>query len=69
MEGFGLPVKVSGLIWQQVYETTKNDKKMDLGTVKFVLLRCIGDSYVDRTVSEAEMKAGYDFISEKEDLS
>lgn len=69
MESFGLPVKVSGLSWQQVYETTKSDKKMDLGTVKFVLLRRMGDSYVDRTVSEAEMKAGYDLISEKEALN
>ena len=37
---------------------------MDAGVVKFVLLNEIGKAYVDRTVTEAEMKAGLEYIME-----
>ncbi|OUQ21783.1 3-dehydroquinate synthase [Lachnoclostridium sp. An14] len=59
---FGLPVTVSGLTPEQILQATKNDKKMDAGTVKFVLLERIGDAYVDRTVSEEEMRQGLSYI-------
>ncbi len=59
---FGLPQTVSGLSPDQVIQATKNDKKMDGGQVKFVLLERIGDAYVDRTVTEEEMRLGLDFI-------
>ena len=58
-EGFGLPVTIDGLKWEDVYSTTKNDKKMDSGVVKFILLKSVGDAYVDRTVTEEEMKEGF----------
>ena len=58
-EGFGLPVTVEGLKWEDVYSTTKSDKKMDSGVVKFILLKSVGDAYVDRTVTEEEMKEGF----------
>ena len=58
-EEFGLPVTVDGLKWKDVYATTKNDKKMDSGVVKFILLKSIGNAYVDRTVTEEEMKKGF----------
>ena len=35
---------------------SKNDKKMDSGIIKFILIHSIGDAYVDRTVTEDEMK-------------
>lgn len=58
-EAFRLPVAVDGLRWEDVYATTKSDKKMDAGVVKFILLKAIGDAYVDRTVGSMEMKAGF----------
>lgn len=60
---FGLPVATEGLNWQEVLLTTKSDKKMDSGSINFVLLREAGDAFVDRTVSEEEMKAGFDLIT------
>ena len=45
-----------------VYATTKSDKKMDSGVVKFILLKTVGNAYVDRTVTEEEMKTGFDLI-------
>lgn len=54
---FGLPVTVAGLGLDltQVVETTKSDKKMDSGSIKFILLKAIGEAYVDRTVTQEEM--------------
>ena len=61
-EAFEMPVTVSGLDWKDVYATTKSDKKMDSGVVKFILLKTVGNAYVDRTVTEEEMKTGFDLI-------
>ncbi len=62
MELFGLPVTVRGLRCGDVVETTKSDKKMEAGTVKFILLSELGRAFVDRTVSEREMEAGLGYI-------
>ncbi len=54
---FGLPVTIAGLDLDltQVIETTKSDKKMDSGAIKFILLDAVGQAYVDRTVTQEEM--------------
>lgn len=54
---FGLPVSLQGLGLDpaKIVETTKSDKKMESGKIKFVLLRSIGDAFVDRTVTDEEM--------------
>lgn len=56
-QSFGLPVTIAGLglDLNQVVETTKSDKKMDSGAIKFILLEAIGKAYVDRTVTQEEM--------------
>lgn len=53
----GLPVSLKGLglDLDDVVETTKSDKKMDSGHIKFILLRSVGEAYVDRTVTGEEM--------------
>lgn len=58
MEQFALPVSIRGmgLDVSDIIAATKSDKKMDSGVIKFVLLRQIGESYVDRTVTDAEMR-------------
>lgn len=62
MEHFGLPVTVSGLNIADIVETTKSDKKMDAGVIKFVLLKQIGQAYVDRTVTEDEMSTALSML-------
>lgn len=54
---FGLPVSLRGLGLspEAIVAATKNDKKMESGKIKFVLLRAVGDAYVDRTVTDKEM--------------
>lgn len=63
MASFEIPVTVEGLTWENVYEATKSDKKMESGSVKFVLLNGLGDAYVDRSLSEGEIKAGFEAVS------
>jgi len=51
-----MPVTVDGLTKEDIVAATKNDKKMEAGVIKFILLQDIGHAYIDKTVSEAEMK-------------
>ena len=58
MKEFDMPVTVSGLSPENIVLTTRSDKKMDSGTVRFILLEQIGKACVDKTVTEAEMTEG-----------
>ena len=64
---YGLPMGTTGLDAQAVLKTTKSDKKMDAGSIKFILLRRTGDAYVDRTVTDEELLDAIQWIlGEKE---
>lgn len=52
---FGLPIRVDGLSEETVLETTKSDKKMEAGRIKFVLLHKPGSAYIDQTVTDEEL--------------
>lgn len=56
MERCHMPMKVSGLSKADIIAATKNDKKMEAGVIKFILLDQIGHAYIDRTVTEEEME-------------
>ena len=55
---FGLPVTVSGLDPEEVIQATRHDKKMDAGSIRFILLKDIGDAQIDRQVTDDEMRRG-----------
>jgi 3-dehydroquinate synthase len=40
---------------EKVFEATFNDKKMEAGKIKFVLLDGIGRAFIDREVSKIDM--------------
>lgn len=61
--GFDLPILVRGLDPEAVLAATKSDKKMDHGQIKFVLLKSIGEAYVDTTVNDEEILEAFDFIN------
>mgnify|MGYP002515088108 CR=1 FL=1 len=42
--------------------TTKSDKKMEAGKIKFVLLHEIGNAYVDQTITDEELLAATDYL-------
>lgn len=58
MAAFDIPTSVSGLSPEDVIGATKNDKKMERGVVKFILLSAVGSAFVDRTVTDEEMREG-----------
>lgn len=55
---FSLPVQVENITEEEVLEAVKHDKKMDAGKIRFILLKKIGDAYIDTDVSQEEMRAG-----------
>ncbi len=64
METFHMPVSVSGVDPQQVIDATKNDKKMDGGRIRFILLKEIGQAVIDSQVTEEAMKKGLSMVLE-----
>ncbi len=62
IKSFRLPVSVSGIAAEDVLKATLNDKKMESGKIKFILLSEVGNACIDTTVTEAEMLEAIDFI-------
>ena len=58
MEQFHMPVSVCGVDPDQVIDATQNDKKMDGGSIQFILLKEIGQAVIDRQVTREEMRRG-----------
>lgn len=58
MEQFHMPVSVCGVDPDQVIDATQNDKKMDGGSIQFILLKEIGQAVIDRQVAREEMRRG-----------
>lgn len=55
-EEFSLGNKAIKLSAEEIIQASKNDKKMENGIIKFILLKGIGNAYIDKTVSDLEMK-------------
>ena len=55
---YHLPVYVEGLEPQAVLAATRKDKKMEQGQIKFVLMKGIGSSFIDCTVTDQELLEG-----------
>lgn len=56
LSGLGMPVLAEGLSAKEIVTVSKNDKKMEKGSIKFVLLEQVGQAYIDRTVCDKEME-------------
>lgn len=59
-----MPVKASGITAEAVIEASKNDKKMEQGKVKFILLNRCGEAFIDRTVTAEEMQTALKTVLE-----
>ena len=55
-EAFDMNGDISELSADDIVKTTKSDKKMVGDKIKFVLLRSVGDAYIDMSVMDDEMK-------------
>ena len=61
--GFDLPITVDGLKSEEILSATKSDKKMEQGSIKFVLLQSLGHAVVDRTVTDQELLEAINIIN------
>lgn len=52
---YDFPMEVTGLDKKDILAISKNDKKMDGGRIKFILLKEIGSAYIDTTVTDGEI--------------
>ena len=59
---FELPVTVNGITEQDILAISKSDKKMEAGKIKFVLLKEVGNAYVDKTVTDEELLEAAKYI-------
>ncbi len=55
LKSFDQPVRVEGLKAEEIYEVTRSDKKMDGNKVRFILLRSIGEAFIDPEVTKSEL--------------
>ncbi len=55
LKAFHLPVSTDGLEPNEVVTTTFNDKKMEAGKIKFILLNRIGEARICKTVTEKDL--------------
>ncbi len=51
----------------KVIETTKNDKKMDAGKIKFIVLNKIGEACIDMSVTDADIRHAMESVYEEID--
>lgn len=69
ISSFDLPVKVSGLNAEEIFQATTHDKKMESGKLKFILLSKIGNAFIDTSVTKEEIMDGIQYILTCEDAS
>ncbi len=53
---FGFPQLPKDMDIDKIIETTKNDKKMSGGHIKFILINNIGEAYIDENVCDEDMR-------------
>ena len=53
-----LTAYIEGLHAGDILAATKKDKKMEQGQIKFVLMKGLGGSFIDRTVTDQELLEG-----------
>lgn len=66
---YGLPVSVDHLSAEEVLKTTKLDKKMEGGHIKFVLLKRIGEAAVYKDVEDAELLEAIHYVLEERPMN
>lgn len=64
LESYGLPTRLKGFAHtpEEILKTTRSDKKMESGKIKFILLRQPGEAYITKEVTDSEILAGIRYI-------
>lgn len=64
LQKLNLPTSVKQLDEESLIDITKNDKKMESGKIKFILLDGIGNAVIDNSVTTEEMLEGFRYVCE-----
>lgn len=59
---YDFPFYVTGISKEDVVKVSKNDKKMNAGRIKFILLKSLGDACIDMDVTDEDMIAGLEGV-------
>lgn len=62
IRGFNLPTFVSGLNSEEILKVTRSDKKVESGTLKFILLSKIGNAIIDTTIKEEKLIEAINYV-------
>ena len=64
LESYGLPTRLKGFAHtpEEILKTTRSDKKMESGKIKFILLKQPGEAYITKEVTDSEILAGIRYI-------
>ncbi|SCW37649.1 3-dehydroquinate synthase [Eubacterium ruminantium] len=60
-KSFGLPSLPKNIDIEKIIDFTKNDKKVDGGSIKFILLKGIGEAFITREVIDDDMRMALDY--------
>ena len=61
---YGLPVRISGYDPASVLAATKSDKKMSGKKIRFILLKEIGEAYIETSLEDEEILEGIRYVTE-----
>ncbi|MDD7643380.1 MAG: 3-dehydroquinate synthase [bacterium] len=64
LSSYALPIRISGYDPMEILETTKSDKKMIGGKVKFTLLKRIGEAYSDLSLTDEDLLEAIHYVLE-----
>lgn len=59
---YDFPLTVNNISIDDIISVSKNDKKMDKGKIKFILLKEIGNAYIDTSITDEDMKKSLENI-------
>ena len=62
LTAYHLPIRISGYDAKEILETTKSDKKMIGGKVKFTLLKRIGEAYSDLSLTDDDLLEAIHYV-------
>ena len=62
LTAYQLPTHISGYDAGEILETTKSDKKMIGGKVKFTLLKRIGEAYSDLSLTDEDLLESIHYV-------
>ena len=65
IKSYDLPVRIENFSHtpEEILATTKLDKKMESGKVKFIVLKEIGNAVITKELTDAEILAGITYVT------